>query len=164
MTALGNQSASEENMRIKSCSGSFCDGIRSIIMYWSHVNTSVLPFHILTVSIIRRERWPMVSPIMSAGNPKNKDELVSLERQHKNLVDKKGQLEEEVDLLKCESNSRSLWLKNMLEMDRGAIARIKDMQNNAEQDLKLMTGKLKLAEVEAVELSEKLKEKEIPKI
>ena len=98
------------------------------------------------------------------GNPKNKDELVSLERQHKNLVDKKGQLEEEVDLLKCESNSRSLWLKNMLEMDRGAIARIKDMQNNAEQDLKLMTGKLKLAEVEAVELSEKLKEKEIPKI
>ena len=48
-------------------------------------------------------------------------------------------------------------------MDRGAIARIKDMQNNAEQDLKLMTGKLKLAEVEAVELSEKLKEKEIPK-
>ena len=105
----------------------------------------------------------MVSPIMSAGNPKNNDELVSLERQHKNLVDKKGQLEEEVDLLKCESNSRSLWLKNMLEMDRGAIARIKDMQNNAEQDLKLMTGKFKLAEVEAVELSEKLKEKEIPK-
>ena len=33
----------------------------------------------------------------------------------------------------------------------------------AEQDLKLMTGKLKLAEVEAVELSKKLKEKEIPK-
>ena len=106
----------------------------------------------------------MVSPIMSAKNPKDKDELVLLERQHKNLVEKKSQLEEEVDLLKCESNSRSLWLKNMLEMDRGAIARIKDMQNNAEQDLKLMTGKLKLAEVEAVELSEKLKEKEIPKI
>ena len=105
----------------------------------------------------------MVSPIMSAKNPKDNDELVSLERQHKNLVEKKSQLEEEVDLLKCESNSRSLWLKNMLEMDRGAIARIKDMQNNAEQDLKLMTGKLKLAEVEAVELSEKLKEKEIPK-
>ena len=72
-------------------------------------------------------------------------------------------LEEEVDLLKCESNSRSLWLKNKLEMDRGAIARIKDMQNNAEQDLTLMTGKLKFAEAEAVELSEKLKEKEIPK-
>ena len=106
----------------------------------------------------------MVSPIMSAKNPKDKDELVLLERQHKNLVEKKSQLEEEVDLLKCESNSRSLWLKNMLEMDRGAIARIKDMQNNAEQDLKLMTGKLKLAEVEAVELSKKLKEKEIPKI
>ena len=106
----------------------------------------------------------MVSPIMSAKNPKDKDELVLLERQHKNLVEKKSQLEEEVDLLKCGSNSRSLWLKNMLEMDRGAIARIKDMQNNAEQDLKLMTGKLKLAEVEAVELSEKLKEKEIPKI
>ena len=40
----------------------------------------------------------MVSPTMSAGNPKNKDELVSLERQHKSLVDKKGQLEEKVDL------------------------------------------------------------------
>ena len=109
------------------------------------------------------QKSSMVSPTMSAGNPKNKDELVSLERQHKSLVDKKGQLEEEVDLLKCESNSRSLWLKNMLEMDRDAIAMIKDMQNNAEQDLKLMTGKLKLAEVEAVELLEKLEEKEIPK-
>jgi len=92
----------------------------------------------------------MVSPIMSAKNPKDKDELVLLERQHKNLVEKKSQLEEEVDLLKCESNSRSLWLKNMLEMDRGAIARIKDMQKNAEQDLMLMTGKLKLAELKVI--------------
>ena len=61
---------------------------------------------------------------MSAKNPKDNDWLVSLERQHKNLVEKKSQLEEEMDLLKCESNSRSLWLKNMLEMDRGAMARI----------------------------------------
>ena len=38
-----------------------------------------------------------------------------------------------------------------------------ELLETPEQDLKLMTGKLKLAEVEAVELSEKLKEREIPK-
>ena len=89
---------------------------------------------------------------------------------HQELGEEVRQLEGQVDLLKCEANSRKVWLRHRLEMDREMVARIGSMEENAKKDLETMVGRLEAADAEAKLLAERLEEKasegerDIPKI
>ena len=95
---------------------------------------------------------------------------VSVGKRHKELSVEVRRLEGQVDLLKCEANSRKVWLRHMLEMDRETVARIGSMEENAKKDLETMVGRLEAADAEAKLLAEKLEQKEseaernIPKV
>ena len=93
---------------------------------------------------------------------------ISVGKRHKELSEEVRRLEGEVDLLKCEANSRKVWLRHRLEMDREMVARIGTMEENAKKDLKAMIGRLEAADAEAKLLTERLEgkaskgEKDIP--
>ena len=95
---------------------------------------------------------------------------ISVGKRHKELSEEVRRLEGEVDLLKCEANSRKVWLRHRLEMDREMVARIGTMEENAKKDLKAMIGRLEAADAEAKLLAEKLEQREseaernIPKV
>ena len=84
---------------------------------------------------------------------------ISVGKRHKELSEEVRRLEGEVDLLKCEANSRKVWLRHRLEMDREMVARIGTMEENAKKDLKAMIGRLEAADAEAKLLVERLEEK-----
>ena len=84
---------------------------------------------------------------------------VSAGKRHKELSEEVRRLEGEVDLLKCEANSRKVWLRHRLEMDREMVVRIGTMEENAKKDLKAMIGRLEAADAEAKLLAERLEEK-----
>ena len=87
------------------------------------------------------------------------DLRISVGKRHKELGEEVRQLEGEVDLLKCEANSRKVWLEHRLEMDREAVARIRNMEKNAKKDLEIMVGRLEAAEAEAKLLAKRLEAK-----
>ena len=93
---------------------------------------------------------------------------ISAGKRHKELGEEVRQLEGQVDLLKCEANSRKVWLRHRLEMDRESVARIGSMEENAKKELETMVGRLEAADAEAKLLAERLEgkaskgEKDIP--
>ena len=95
---------------------------------------------------------------------------VSVGKRHKELSEEVRQLEGQVDLLKCEANSRRVWLRHRLEKDRETVARIGSMEENAKKELETMVGRLEAADAEAKLLAERLEEKasegerDIPKV
>ena len=95
---------------------------------------------------------------------------VSVGKRHKELSVEVRRLEGQVDLLKCEANSRKVWLQHRLEMDRETVTRIGSMEENAKKELVTMVGRLEAADAEAKLLAEKLEQKEseaernIPKV
>ena len=95
------------------------------------------------------------------------DLRISVGKRHKELGEEVRQLEGEVDLLKCEANSRKVWLEYRLEMDREAVKRIRSLEENAKKDLETMVVRLEAAEAEAKLLAERLEAKvsegDIPK-
>ena len=85
---------------------------------------------------------------------------ISVGKRHKELSEEVRRVEGEVDLLKCEANSRKVWLRHRLDVDREMVARIGTMEENAKKDLKAMIGRLESADAEAKLLAERLEEKE----
>ena len=85
---------------------------------------------------------------------------VSVGKRHKELSVEVRRLEEHVDLLMCEANSRKVWLQHRLEMDRETVARIGSMEENAKKELETMVGRLEAADAEAKLLAKKLEQKE----
>ena len=87
----------------------------------------------------------------------------SLGKRHQELTEEMRQLQAEVDLLRCEANSRKVWLRNKLEVDQETVVRIRSMEENAGKDLEAMTGRLEAADAELKLLAERLQEKESQK-
>ena len=85
---------------------------------------------------------------------------VSVGKRHKELSVEVRRLEGQVDLLKCEANSRKVWLRHRLEMDRETVSRIGSMEENAKKELVTMVGRLEAADAEAKLLAKKLEQKE----
>ena len=85
---------------------------------------------------------------------------VSARKRHQELVAETRQLEGQVDLLNCEANSRKVWLRHRLEMDKETVARIRSMEENAGKDLEAMVGRLEAADAESKLLADKLEKNE----
>ena len=94
---------------------------------------------------------------------------VTVRKQHQEMVEELRQLKGQVELLKCESNSRKVWLRHRLQRDKEAVARIRSMEENAGKELEAMVARLEAADAESKLLAEKLEKKaseegrEIPK-
>ena len=110
------------------------------------------------------------SNFAAMGESESDGKGVSVGKRHKELSVEVRRLEGQVDLFKCEANSRKVWLRHRLEMDRETVARIGSMEENAKKELVTMVGRLEAADAEAKLLAEKLEQKEseaernIPKV
>ena len=94
---------------------------------------------------------------------KDHNDKASMGKRHQELTEETRQLQAEVDLLRCEANSRKVWLRNRLEVDQETVARIRSMEENAGKDLEAMTGRMEAADAELKLLAERLQEKESQK-
>ena len=100
---------------------------------------------------------------MHESESKDHNDKTSMGKRHHKLIEETRQLQAEVDLLRCEANSRKVWLRNRLEVDQETVARIRSMEENAGKDLEAMTGRMEAADAELKLLAERLQEKELQK-
>ena len=96
---------------------------------------------------------------MQESESKVHNDKISLGKRHQELTGEARQLESEVDLLKCEANSRKLWLRHRLEVDQETVVRIQGMEKTAGKDLEAMAGRLEAVDTELKLLAERLKGK-----
>merc|ERR1719285_232760 len=105
--------------------------------------------------------WILDSAAMHESESKYHNDRTSKGKRHQELTEETRQLETEVDLLRCEANSRKVWLRHRLEVDQDTVVRIRSMEENAGKDLEAMTGRLEAADAELKLLAERLQEKEL---
>ena len=95
----------------------------------------------------------------SCNNKADSGVSVTLRKRHQEMVEELRQLKGQVELLKCESNSRKVWLRHRLQRDKEAVARIRSMEENAGKELEAMVARLEAADAESKLLAEKLEKK-----